>query len=87
MAKVGTIESLTYDAVNGVKLAYTSMGISSVLTFSIAIWRGEDWDVALKNSVYSGLNVGGAKFGVSSVLTAQFGRTGLEQVLRGNGSS
>lgn len=82
VAKFGTIESLTYDAVNGVKIAGTTMGISAVISFSIAIWRGEEFHKALKSSVYSGLHVGGIAW-ASSILTAQLGRTGLEQALRG----
>ena len=34
IAKFGTIESLTYDAANGIKLAGTSAGISFVLSFA-----------------------------------------------------
>ena len=36
IAKFGTIESLTYDAVNGIKLAGTAMGITAVISF---VWR------------------------------------------------
>jgi len=82
VAKFGTIESLTYDAINGIRLAGTSMGISAVISFSVVIWGGEDINKALKNSVYSGFKVGGIAW-ASSILTAQLGRTGLEQALRG----
>ena len=82
IAKFGTIESLTYDTINGLKLAGTSMGISSAISFGIAIWNGKDWETALKNSVYSSLKVSGVTW-TSSIIAAQFGRTGLEQVLRG----
>jgi hypothetical protein len=82
VAKFGTIESLTYDAVNGLRLSGTTMGISSVISFSVAIWNGESWDKALKNSIYTGLKVGGIAW-AGSVLAAQLGRTGLEQALRG----
>lgn len=81
-ALFGTIESLTYDAVNGIKLAGTSMGISAAISFAIAIWKGEDWDKALEISCYSGLKVGGVAW-VSSIIAAQLGRTGIEQGLRG----
>lgn len=82
VAKFGTVESLTYDAINGLKLAGISMGISSVLSFSIAVWNGKDWDEALKDSVYSGLKVGGVAW-AGSIVAAQLGRTGMEQALRG----
>jgi hypothetical protein len=82
IAKCGTIESLTYDAVNGIKLAGTAMGISATLSFAIAIWNGEDWEQALKGSCYAGLKVGGVTW-ISSILAAQVGRTGIERGLRG----
>ncbi len=82
LTKFGTIESLTYDAINGVKISGTSMGISSVISFSVAIWNGQDWQKALKTSIYSGLKVGGISW-AGSILAAQLGRTGLEQALRG----
>ncbi|MBS9910090.1 hypothetical protein [Vibrio alginolyticus] len=82
IAKFGTIESLTYDAVNGIKLAGSAMGISAAVSFAISLWNGDDWDKALESSCYVGLKVGGVAW-VSSIITAQLGRTGLEQGLRG----
>ena len=81
IAKFGTIESLTYDAVNGIKLAGTSMGITSVISFAQAVWSGEDFDIALKEACYSGLKVGGIAW-ISSIVTAQVGRTAANQALR-----
>ena len=81
IAKFGTVQSLTYDAVNGIKLAGTSMGISAALSFAVAIWNGEDWEKALKGACYTGLRVGGMAW-VSSIIAAQLGRTGIEQGLR-----
>lgn len=82
IARFGTIESLTYDAVNGIKLSSTAMGISSAISFAVGLWNGNDWDVALKAACYDGLKVGGIAW-VSSIITAQIGRTGIEQSLRG----
>lgn len=82
IARFGTIESITYDAVNGIKIAGTAMGISSAISFAVKLWNGEAWDVALKSACYDGLKVGGVAW-VSSILTAQLGRTGIEQSLRG----
>lgn len=82
IAKFGTIESLTYDAVNGIKLAGTAMGISAAVSFAFSLWNGEDWEKALESSCYVGLKVGGVAW-VSSIITAQLGRTGIEQGLRG----
>ncbi len=82
VAKFGTIESLTYDAIYGVKIAGVSMGISSAISFGVAIWNGKEWEEALKDSVYSGLKVGGIAW-AGSIVAAQLGRTGMEQALRG----
>ncbi|TGO02588.1 hypothetical protein PN36_22595 [Candidatus Thiomargarita nelsonii] len=82
IARFGTIESLTYDAVNGIKLAGTAMGISGVISYAVAIWNADDCHVALEQACYTGLKVGGIAW-VSSILTAQLGRTGVEQSLIG----
>lgn len=83
IARFGTIESITYDAVNGIKVAGTAMGISSAVSFAVAIWNGEDWEIALEKACYDGLKIGGIAW-VSGLLTAQLGRTGIEQSLRGS---
>lgn len=82
IARFGTVQSLTYDAVNGIKLAGTAMGISAALSFAVAVWNGEDWEKALKGACRTGLKIGGIAW-VSSVIAAQLGRTGIEQGLRG----
>lgn len=82
IAKVGTVESLTFDVVNGVRLAGSAMGLSAAISFAVKLWSGDNYDIALKGACYDGLKVGGVAW-ISSVLTAQIGRTGLEQSLRG----
>lgn len=82
IAKFGTVESLTYDAANGVSVAVTSFGVSSILTFATSIWNGESVDDAAESACLVGLKIGGISW-ISSVLSAQLGRTGLEQGLRG----
>ncbi|ELY3543852.1 hypothetical protein SMX40_001683 [Cronobacter turicensis] len=82
IAQFGTIESLTYDTVNGIKLAGTAMGISAAVSFAVCLWNGEDWEKALESSCYAGLKVGGVAW-ISSIISAQLGRTGIEQSLRG----
>lgn len=81
IAKFGTIESLTYDTVNGIKLASTTAGLSAVITFSYSLWNGENWQNALEKSCYAGLKVGGIAW-ASSIISSQVGRTGVEQSLR-----
>lgn len=83
IAKFGNVESLTYDAVNGIKLAGTAMGISAAISFAFAMWNGDDCDKALEGACYTGLQVGGVAW-VSSIVTAQLGRTSIEQGLRGS---
>ena len=82
IVRFGTIESVTYDAVNGITVGVVSGGISSALSFAIAIWRGEDIKEAGKQAMYVGIKLGGQAF-VTSVAVAQLGRTGVEQSLRG----
>lgn len=82
VARWGNIESLTYDAANGLRLAGTSMGISAAVVFAVSVWNGEEVEVALKKSCVMGLQIGSLAW-VSSVLAAQLGRTGVEQGLRG----
>ena len=83
IARFGTVQSLTYDAVNGVKLASQAMGISAAVSFAVSIWNGEEPDVALRQACKTGIKVGGIAW-ASSVVTAQLGRTALEQALRGS---
>lgn len=82
IAKAGTIESLTFDAVNSAIVATSSMGISAVITFGLSTWHGEDFDLALENAIYSGLKVGGVTF-VTGVVASQISRTGFEKSLIG----
>ncbi|NFG61050.1 hypothetical protein FDG75_07270 [Clostridium botulinum] len=83
IAKFGTVESITFDAVNGAIIATGAMGISSVLTFATSIWNGEDFDVAIKNAAYSGLKVGGTTF-ATAVLASQLSKAGLNSALVGS---
>ena len=82
VARFGTIESLTYDTVNGVKLAGQAMGISAALSFAVSIWRGEDLGAALRRACETGVKVGGIAW-IGSIVAAQLGRTGFEKGLRG----
>lgn len=83
IARFGTVESITFDAVNGAIIASSAMGISTVLTFATSIWNGEDFDIAIKNAAYSGLKVGGTTF-ATSVLASQLSKAGLNSALVGS---
>lgn len=81
VAKAGTIESLTYDAVNGIKLAGAAMGLTALLSFATNIWQGKSKSDSLDAACFDGICVGGIAW-VTSILTAQVGRTGVESSLR-----
>lgn len=83
IARFGTVESITFDAVNGAIIATGTMGISATLTFATAIWSGEDFDAAVKKAAYSGLKVGGTTF-VTAILSSQLSRAGLNSALVGS---
>lgn len=80
IAKAGTIESLTYDAVNGVIIATSAFGVTAMITFAASVWNGEDFDDAIKLATYSGIKVGGTAF-VTSVIAAQLSKAGLNSAL------
>lgn len=80
LAKAGTIESLTYDAKTGCVTALSAFGISAVVQYAVSRWNGESVDVALKNSLYTGLRIGGNAF-VTTILSSQLTRTGLNSLL------
>lgn len=81
IAKAGTVESLTYDAANGIKLAGTAMGLTALLSFATNIWQGKSKSEALEAACFDGICVGGIAW-VTSILSAQLGRTGLENTMR-----
>ncbi|MCB2292631.1 hypothetical protein LGK95_03650 [Clostridium algoriphilum] len=83
IAKFGTVESITFDAVNGAIIATAAFGISTVLTFATSIWNGDDFNTALKSATYSGLKVGGITF-VTAVLASQLSKAGLNSALVGS---
>ena len=83
IAKAGTVESLTYDAVNGTIIASSAFGVTAMITFATSMWNGEDFEDAIKIATYSGLKVGGTAF-ITSVLAAQLSKAGLNSALVGS---
>lgn len=73
IAKAGTVESLVFDAANGVVAATGAFGVSAMVTFAIGIWNGHDWKESVKMAAESGLKVAGTAF-VSTVVSAQLTR-------------
>lgn len=83
VAKAGTIESLTYDAVNGVIISSSAMGVTAVITLATNLWNGEDFDKSLKLATCSGLKVGGTAF-ATTILASQLSKAGLNSALVGS---
>ena len=80
IAKFGTVESITYDAINGAITAIHAFGVTFMLTFAIALWNGDDLDTALKSATFSSLKVEGTKF-VTQVIASQLSKAGLNSAL------
>lgn len=83
LAKAGTIESLTYDVVNGGIIATSAFGVTALITFATSIWEGEEFNVSLRNAAYAGIKVGGSAF-ITSVLAGQLSKAGLNSALVGS---
>lgn len=81
IAKAGTIESITFDSVNGVIIAANALGISALITFGMCIWNNESFDSALSKALSSGMKVGGTAF-LTSVIASQLTRTSINTSLK-----
>lgn len=81
IAKAGTIESITFDSVNGVIIATNALGISALITFGMCIWNNESFDSALSKALSSGMKVGGTAF-LTSVIASQLTRTSINTSLK-----
>lgn len=76
IAKFGTVESLTYDAVNGAIIGTTTFGVTAVMNLAVALWQGKSFEEALEIAVSSGLKVGGVTF-ATAVLAGQMTKAGM----------
>ncbi len=83
IAKAGTIESLRYDAANGMVIASSAFGVTYLMTFAASVWNGDSADIALKNAAASGLRVGGVSF-MTAVFAGQLSKAGLNSMLVGS---
>lgn len=81
VAKAGTVESITFDAVHSTVIGLSAFGISTVVTYAKAVWDGKPADVALETSLCAGLKMGGIAF-CSSLLAAQITRSGINASLK-----
>ena len=82
IARFGTVESLTYDAVNGIIVGSAVFGVSAVMTFAISIWNGKSVKEALRDAINSGFKVGGVAF-LTAVISGQLTKAGIQGVLAG----
>lgn len=80
IAKAGNIDSLVYDATQGIKIGAYSGGISAAITFAISTWNGKNFEEALEDSINAGLKVGGIAW-ASSILVGQMAKAGLNSAL------
>ena len=83
IAKAGTVESLTYDSVNGAVIATSAFGVTAMITLATSVWNGEDFDDAIKLATYSGMKIGGTAF-LTSVIASQLSKAGLNSALVGS---
>ena len=79
LAKAGTIESLTYDAINGTITATFAFGISTAINYAVHRLNGQKPEDAIKQSVQESLKAGTLVF-CSSVITSQLAKAGVMDV-------
>lgn len=82
IAKAGNIDSLKFDAQNGIVIGLYAGGISAAISFAVSLWNGEDFDEAIVNAGMSFLKVGGTA-AVTTLCVSQLSRTGLNGALVG----
>jgi hypothetical protein len=80
LARVGTIESLTYDVGTGAVASGFAFGLSAAVSFAQGVWNGDHVRTAAANAGWTGLQVGGTTF-VATVLTKQLARTGINDLM------
>lgn len=80
IAKAGNIDSLKYDATNGVITAAGAFGISFALDFISCRMNGESFKDSTKDAALTGLKSGGFVF-ATYVISSQLAKTGLKSAL------
>ena len=81
IAQSGTVESLVFDAANGIIIAKNAMGVTAIISFATSIWNGDDFDTALQNAALSGIKVGGVAF-FTTIISSQIARTSINTSVR-----
>lgn len=82
IARAGNIDSIKFDAQNGMVIGLYAGGISAAISFAVSLWNGEDFDDAIVNAGMSFLKVGGLT-AVTSLCASQLSRTAVNSALVG----
>ena len=81
LAKAGTFESITYDAVTGAVNCAAVCGISALVSFGSVFWATDgDLDKAANAALYTGLEVFGPLY-AAHLISSQLARTGFSKSL------
>ena len=82
IARAGTIESLTVDAITGAITCFTAAGVTSAIIFALAVWRGSSPKEAAKQCLSTSLTIMG-KGTLIYTLTMQLSRKEVALVFAG----
>ena len=80
IAKAGNIDSLKYDAKNGIVSAGCAAGITFLIDYACCKLNGLETEDALKNAGLNGIKTGGVIF-ATYVISSQMAKTGLADSL------
>ncbi|WP_349763158.1 hypothetical protein [Fusobacterium sp. SYSU M8D902] len=76
ITKFGTIDSIKFDAINGMVNCVSVFGLSACISFAKSLWDGDSTESAIDKAVLTGLKVGGVTF-ISSILSSQLSRLNI----------
>ena len=76
VAQAGTVESLAFDAVNGIVISTCVFGVTALLTFACAMWNGESVEQAAKEAFFCGIQAAGISF-ITTIVSSQLARCKL----------
>ena len=82
IARAGNIDSIKFDAQNGMVVGLCAGGLSAAISFGLSLWNGEDFDEAVINAGMSFIKVGGTT-AVTSLCVSQLSKAGLNSALIG----
>lgn len=80
IAKAGTIESLTFDAVNSAVICGTVGGITFLINMACAVWNGASYKEAAEISIANSVKAG-CMAGITNIAVSQVSRTALSRTM------